>query len=368
MDTSLQKPIRSSGKMERGLAENAGVIQTGIEKDLKAIGESYAIGVKKKMGDKTTIEWCDKTFSPWVGCTKVSPGCEHCYAESWAKRSGQVQWGPHERRRTSANYWRDPLAWNKKAKLSFDAWENFKAANPGLTDDELVAQGFAKPWRPRVFCGSLCDVFDERAPDEWRRDLFALIAETPHLDWLLLTKRIGNARKMLDDAVSALDNETLGWIDHPLKSVPRLTNVLLGATITTQSEADRDIWELLQIPAAVRFLSVEPMLGSINLVTAGAIVADNDSDTYEYMKANWPTDGPPLHPYESPDEIDWVIVGGESGPHRRPMEHAWARSIKDQCRESGVPFFMKQLVVNGKVEKDIELFPDDLRVREYPNA
>lgn len=131
------------------------------------------------MAEQTAIEWCDATFNPWIGCTKVSPGgCANCYAEvstpARVKRAAGVEtWGPHgQRQRTSAHNWKQPLAWNAAA----DAFE----AEHGR--------------RRRVFCASLADVFDNAVPPVWRSDLFKLIVETPRLDWLLLTKRIGNAR------------------------------------------------------------------------------------------------------------------------------------------------------------------------------
>ena len=112
------------------------------------------------MGEHSKIEWTTHTFNPWVGCTKVSLACDHCYAETWAKRSGLVTWGPSRpRRRTSETYWSTPLKWNREA----------------------VATGT----RPRVFCASLADVFDNEVPDDWRADLWALIRSTPELDWIL---------------------------------------------------------------------------------------------------------------------------------------------------------------------------------------
>ena len=178
------------------------------------------------MAENTAIEWADHTFNPWTGCTKVSPACDHCYAESWAKRSGTVRWGPGEpRRRTTDANWRLPLKWNAQAQRDGR--------------------------RFRVFCASLADVFDNEVPTAWRVDLFRLIEVTPNLDWLLLTKRIGNAAKMMFLARG-------GYL-------PMLPNLWLGATVVTQEEADRDVPKLLAVPARVRFLSIEPMLGPIDL-------------------------------------------------------------------------------------------------------
>src|SRR5262245_17039849 len=152
------------------------------------------------MGEKTGIAWCDSTFNPWIGCTKVGPGCDHCYAETLDKRhrwGGKTHWGPGVSRHRTAN-WTAPRRWNEKA------------AERG------------KPWR--VFCASLADVFDNEVPDQWRDDLFDLIDDTRALTWLLLTKRIGNADRML-----------------PAYIPP---NLWIGATVVNQEEADRDIPKL----------------------------------------------------------------------------------------------------------------------------
>lgn len=221
----------------------------------------------------TAIEWADHTFNPWVGCTKVSPACDHCYAEGWAKRSGMVQWGPHaERRRTSASNWRQPLKWNAEAERL------------GL--------------RYRVFCASLADVFDNAVDPQWRQDLFTLIQRTPNLDWLLLTKRIGNVPGMVSIIPGHLP-----------------PNVWLGATVVNQAEADRDIPKLLSVPAAKRFLSMEPLLGPVTELRIA-----------QYKGG----------------KLDWVIVGGESGPSARPMHPDWARGVRTICEAASIPFFFKQ--------------------------
>ena len=242
------------------------------------------------MAEKTGIEWCDSTFNPWIGCTRVGPGCGHCYAAvSTPARSLGIEWGPHaQRRRTAPSTWKQPLAWERQHEAFF--------AQHGR--------------RRRVFCASLADVFDNAVPNAWRMDLFKLIADTPNLDWLLLTKRIGNVAPYLQCDGLAFD---LMW-----------GNVWLGATVVNQAEADRDIPKLLDTPAAVRFLSVEPMLGPIS---------------FEGMFAN------PRNPSEGTNALemlDWVICGGESGPHARPMHPVWVRSLRDQCEAAGVKFLFKQ--------------------------
>lgn len=261
------------------------------------------------MSKNSKIEWTDHTFNPWEGCQKVGPGCDHCYAETRNARFGggvAVNWGPGApRRRTSDANWRKPLAWHAQR-----------------------AEFFAEHGRrQRVFCASLADVFDNAVDPEWRRDLFRLIESTPNLDWLLLTKRIGNARSMSQKAMGMI-----GSIHKPFPA-----NVWLGATICNQEEADRDIPKLLATPAAVRFLSMEPLLGPVDL----SAVTFTASPGYFGDALGWHH-----QPHCSRDQrypaIDWVIVGGESGSGARPMHPDWARSLRDQCAAAGVPFLFKQ--------------------------
>ncbi|QNK66060.1 phage Gp37/Gp68 family protein [Variovorax sp. PAMC26660] len=240
------------------------------------------------MSANSKIEWTDHTFNPWEGCQKVGPGCDHCYAETRNARfnGGQpINWGPGApRRRTSVSNWSLPKRWNDQHEAFF--------AQHGR--------------RQRVFCASLADVFDNAVPLEWRDELFTLIRATPHLDWLLLTKRIGN--------VAAMVSIIPGWLP---------ANVRIGATIVNQAEADRDIPKLLALPCP-NFLSMEPLLGPIS---------------FEGFFAN------PANPADGTnalEDIHWVIVGGESGPGARPMNPDWARSLRDQCEAVGTPFLFKQ--------------------------
>jgi protein gp37 len=260
------------------------------------------------MGADSPIEWTTHTFNPWTGCAKVSEGCRHCYAEAWAKRFGLVQWGPGaERRRTSAATWRQPLRWHAEA----------------------VRTGT----RPRVFCASLADVFDAAAPDAWRADLWALIAATPALDWLLLTKRVHLVPASVPPTWLAG-----GWPSH----------VWLGVTVTGQAEAERDVPRLLDLPAPVRFLSCEPLLAPLDLravhYTSGYGCSPCSScGAAVYIDAltgsSWCKHGcdGPCWP-----ALDWVIAGGESGPRARPMHPDWVRSLRDQCVAAGVAFHFKQ--------------------------
>ena len=251
------------------------------------------------MSEQTNIEWCDSTFNSWEGCTKVSPGCDHCYAEV---RNGRfhagANWGPGAPRLIRSDaYWREPLKWERDA-LHF-----------------IHLHGR----RRRVFCSSLADVFDNEAPTGQRERLWALIRATPNLNWLLLTKRIGNAARMLPE----------DWGDG-------YDNVWLGSSIVNQEEANRDIPKLLSTPAKIRFLSMEPLLGPIELKPCW-LRAHTLCDECPSSLPGTPIDCPCADP-----KIDQVIAGGESGPGARALLPDWPRSLRDQCAAAGVPFLFKQ--------------------------
>lgn len=220
------------------------------------------------MAHNSRIEWTHHTFNPWWGCTKVSPGCDYCYAETWARRTGHTIWGHRQpRRQLSEGYWQQPLLWDREAQK--------------------------RRRRARVFCASMADVFEWRAElNPLRERLWRLIEDTPHLDWLLLTKR------------PHLVSRLAPWSDWPV-------NVWLGTTAEDQRWAQKRVPHLAQVPAKTRFLSCEPLLGHIDLT-------------------------------EWRDSIDWVIAGGESGARARPSDPAWFRSLLSQCRELGIPFHFKQ--------------------------
>jgi protein gp37 len=234
----------------------------------------YEVKIPLGMAKNSTIEWTHHTFNPWWGCHRVSPACDNCYAEAWAHRLGQELWGARETRRFFGDtHWREPLRWN--------------------------AEAVAGQRRERVFCASMADVFERRADlNEHRKRLWQLIEQTPNLDWLLLTKRPQHILRMTPWGQA--------W-PH---------NVWIGTTVENQRLADLRLPELLQVPATVRFLSCEPLLGSLNL------------RPWFRRRGFYP--------------IDWVIAGGESGAHSRPMHPDWALGLLQQCQRSHIPFHFKQ--------------------------
>ena len=309
------------------------------------------------MADRSGIEWTDSTFNAWMGCTKVSPACDHCYAaDHRAVHALGIQWGAGQpRRRTSVANWTQPRRWNDQAfgECRQCRWrgEMRECRSVPHPDDQTPVRGCPTcnspcvwPARRRVFCSSLADVFDNEVDPTWRRDLFELILHTPNLDWLLLTKRIGNVPAMLEDLLHrsryhAEWAQIRDWLDGKPPA-----NVWLGATICNQVEADRDIPKLLSVPAAVRFLSIEPLLGEVNLfpsaflpcVRAESVIMDPTTGAYECCReCDYTGVGNEMG-------IDWIIAGGESGGAARPMHPDWVRSLRDQCASAGVPFLFKQ--------------------------
>jgi protein gp37 len=250
------------------------------------------------MAKATKISWAHSTFNPWIGCEKVSPACLHCYAEGVAKRMGKELWGAEAPRFfTGEAYWREALRWNEEAGKRREPW--------------------------RVFCGSLCDVMEDRRDlDERREQLFELIEETPNLTWLLLTKRPENFLRLTPEEWAS------GW--------PR--NVWAMTTVENQRRAEERLPHLLKVPAAVRGVSAEPLLGPVDL---SPWLLDPCACNVPFM------DGAGQHDPACPSVtrawgIDWVIVGGESGGGSRAMHPGWARALRDQCSKARVAFHFKQ--------------------------
>jgi protein gp37 len=283
------------------------------------------------MAEKSKIGWTDSTFNPWIGCAKVSAGCKLCYAEAMSNRYGWVEWGVNgTRKKTSMSNWLMPTQWNKKKWVECPDC-GYRAATTDadiiLTVGGMYVCGMClsnkpmKPTRHRVFCASLADVFEEREElAAWRSELFGLINATPNLDWLILTKRPEN--------IASLYPAQWPWPD----------NIWLGTTVENQAQVWRII-PLLEVPARVHFVSVEPMLSAVDLNMPG---------------------------YSNKERDVWVICGGESGAGCRPMQLDWARDLRAQCQANNVPFFMKQLGGHPDKRDEIESFPEDLQVREFP--
>ncbi len=258
------------------------------------------------MSANTKIEWCHATVNWWAGCTAISPACDNCYAKRMAGRLWGTEWGPGKPR------------------------DQFIGAADALRALDRKARRLGKPLL--VFHNSLSDFFDNEVPVAWRISAIKAIVDTPNLIHLLLTKRIGNAAVMLEQAFSAVHHQREGWADN----VP--PNVWLGITVVNQEEADRDIPKLLAVPAAKRFLSMEPLLGPVDL---RYIDINGDCEIYPLKGTTDCVDGD-FEPAPDLPAIDWVIVGGESGPNARPMHPEWVFDLRDQCAAAGVPYLFKQ--------------------------
>lgn len=266
------------------------------------------------MGEATNISWCHSTLNFWVGCTEVSAACNFCYARTMSERYGWAKWGDYPRHRTAlSTRHHNPMKWQRTAKQFIEKMSG----------------------RRRVFVNSLSDFFDNQVPPDWRADSWALMAECPDLDFLLLTKRPQNIKKMLPasyvEQLVGRDLPPWPW-----------RNVWLGVTAENQEEADRRIPALLKVPATVHFISAEPLLEPI--------------DVSRWMtETGWP------------HSLDWVITGCESGRNARPFPVDGDRMLRDQCKTAGVAFFEKQRPgTRGKVITDINQFPEDLRIQEFP--
>jgi protein gp37 len=273
------------------------------------------------MAEVTKIQWCDSSKALWIGCTKVSTeesgggACDHCYAaESTPARTMRIVWGPgRQRHRTAESTWNELYRWDRQHT-------EFYAAHGR---------------RRRVFPNQLSDTFDNEVPDSWRADFFRVMWKTPNLEYLVLTKRIGNALHMTREAG--------GWPP----------NAALGISVCNQKEADRDMPKAREVKRALRplylFASFEPLLGLIDFKT----VLFNG--------------------------FDQAIVGGESGRLAREFDLTWGRTVVSQARGAGVAPFVKQLgarpvldgvplQLNDPKGGDPEEWPSDLRIREFPNA
>jgi len=251
------------------------------------------------------IEWCDHTQNFWVGCSPVSEGCQNCYARRQVNRFGGDF---SERRRTSAANWKLPARWNRQREL--------------LEDSKDGCYGYRLPANPRVFCGSMMDWLDDQVPVAWLADALRVMRETRNLTWMLLTKRPENFARGLRRCLDA--EASMIWMDEC--SPPR--NIWVGASVENQEMADLRIPQLLAIPAAKRFLSIEPLLGPVQMRT----FCDGQGGVPIGLGGSSVVQG----------KFDWVIVGGESGPGFRPMNLGWLEFLAAQCTAAGIPLFVKQ--------------------------
>jgi protein gp37 len=256
------------------------------------------------MGDKTGIEWTDATWNPTTGCDKVSPGCDNCYAMTLAPRLKAMG---------SAHYQRDG---------------DPKTSGPGF-GISMHPDGLDKPlrWtRPRkIFVNSMSDLFHSGVTDEFIADVFIVMAIARQLTFQVLTKRPGRMRSLLSSPrFLSLLEDAAKRRDRPFIATWPLPNVWLGTSVEDQKRADLRIPPLLDTPAAVRFLSMEPLIGEVSFRWAKWVPAINGNHL-DGLKG-----------------IGWVIVGGESGPGARPMDADLVRRLRDQCVEAGVPFHFKQ--------------------------
>jgi protein gp37 len=236
------------------------------------------------MSDKSAIEWTDATWNPVTGCTEVSPGCDNCYAKTFAERWRGIP-GHH-------------------FEQGFDV-----VLRPGRLDEPF---GWRKP--RRVFVNSMSDLFHDAIPDEFITEVFARMWWNPRHTFQVLTKRHGRMRSLVPRIEADLRQREadLALVGAPAPLTWPLPNVWLGVSVENQQWADIRIPALLGTPAAVRWLSCEPLLGPVELAPAGGHL------------------------------VNWVVVGGESGRGARRMESGWVRSLRDQCTAEGVPFFFKQ--------------------------
>lgn len=303
------------------------------------------------MGDTSKIEWCDATWNCVTGCTKISPGCDHCYAETFAER------------------------WRGTPGHHFEQGFDIRLRPERLT--------LPLRWRPglRIFVNSMSDVFHEAVPDEFIARMFAVMAATPRHTYQVLTKRHGRMRSLLEGAaVNGFQNTMLevGMRDYGLRGGVEwpLQNVWLGVSVEDQRWADIRIPALIETPAVVRFLSCEPLLGPVDLWRylwlTGPSTAGPFRDYAGRRRGGGGPGGQAITHVRARD-LHWVIAGGESGRGARLCEAAWLHSLRDQCAEATVPFFLKQLGTvlgrdfgAGPKGGDWDAWPEELRVRQFP--
>jgi protein gp37 len=295
------------------------------------------------MSDKSGIEWTDATWNPVTGCTKVSPGCDHCYAETFAERWRGIPGHPYEN--------------------GFDV-----TLRPERLDQPLR---WTKP--RRIFVNSMSDLFHEAIPDTFIWEVFDVMEEASQHTFQVLTKRHARMRSIVQRRMAVRreyaakfdDCRTEAMRNSPAARDARKRaeiippNIWLGVSVEDQKWADIRVPALLDTPAAVRFLSCEPLLGPVRL-TDGLYDWDELDQSYVCREHGMPD----CKQVPRCNRIDWVIVGGESGPGARSMDPGWARSLRDQCTSAGVAFHFKQW--GGPNKKATGRKLDDRTWDEYP--
>lgn len=328
------------------------------------------------MSEITKIEWCDHSASPWEGCTKVSDGCKFCYAEARNHRFGMDNWGKGKPRRKAVGFAANVRKWNRLApdfrectgcghRGHGKTWlEDIHKTHPAAL--ACCPESVFKPAVPTVF-PSLCDWLDDEVPIEWLAEFLGLIHDTPNLHWLLLTKRPENWRERLTKAWGCVNHG--GGIYDMIREWTQYgnapANVSIIVSVENQEMADKRTSELRKIPARIRGLSMEPLLGPVDLEPFMVHGRDITDEGYSRL-----------------DGIDWLIIGGESGPGARPCNVEWIRSLVQQGKDAGVPVFVKQLgaryyedhcgtrytyATDHPKGGDPAEWPEDLRIRQFPS-
>jgi protein gp37 len=318
--------------------------------------------------NKTKIEWTDATWNPLRGCSRVSDGCRNCYAETVAHRFN----GPGQPYEGLTVVGSDGPRWNGTIKL---------------LEDKL--QDPLRWKRPRmIFVNRMSDCFHENVPFEWLDKMFAVMALCPQHTFQILTKRPERMREYMNEvqqgrlgninaairgilAVTIKDSRKRFEVLHDDSKFPWapriLPNAWLGVSVEDQRTADKRIPILLDTPAAVRWISAEPLLGSVDLTTVVRYSYGTSCDSIDATRGTLTFERGDGMNIGHGTKLDWVVVGGESGPHARPMNPEWARSLRDQCAAAGVPFFFKQWGEWYPWNQDMRREPEE-RVIQYDGA
>jgi protein gp37 len=311
------------------------------------------------MSEKSNIAWTDATWNPWRGCTKVSPGCDNCYAEKLVTTRLGGEWGKGKPRvRAAEATFNAPLAWNKKPFIHSCGHAS------AFVNDPCPKCNMVGEWHTRrVFLGSLMDWLDPEVPIEWLADALDIVRRCDNLEWITVTKRPELWRERMGLVRnSAIFGDLAYWISEWMSGYPP-DNITVLTSVENQAMLEQRIVDLLKIPCLRRGLSCEPLLEPLDLGLNGIVPKD--------ISPRFRPVGEMLH---------WVVVGGESGPNARPCNLAWIRSVVEQCKSAGVPVFVKQtgsrcIEWNGANVRhhynhpkggDPAEWAEDLRVQQYP--